>query len=232
MIRQEMGAYELNRWREVVKSSSGDIRRMASVWRYSSIPICVPENVSDHSYWVMLYSVMIHKEVVSQLTTSEETEKYARNDVLLAILLKALIHDAPESVTGDIVRPFKYSSAELKNAIDQAEEKLSNQLLPKSVLDIMNSATDVSSKADFWYVESIVKAADFMSLYQFMRREVLRGNCEIDGFVKRMYEDLAEKYECAAPPGVHSILNVYYASLALEAKKLCLMATKAKGEIF
>ena len=42
------------------------------------------------------------------------------------------------------------------------------------------------------YVESVVKAADFLSLYQYMRREAARGNLEIIPFFVKMMGDLAE----------------------------------------
>lgn len=219
-------------WDAVLVASSGDIRRLASVWRYSSIPICIPENVADHSYWVALYSVAIHDEVINQ-SPNAQRKKYSKRDVLLAIVLKALVHDMGEAVTGDIVRPFKYSTEALKKAVDEAEHTMMGERLPKSLTKIASDAGKIASEADAsTYVEAIVKAADFMSLYQFMRREILRGNVEIVGFVGRMCEDFGKM--CSAPHLSYpfDVLEPYYRCLEKNAKVLHSMAAKSKAGIY
>lgn len=179
---------ENQNWDALIEQSSGDIRRMTSVWRYSSIPISVPENVADHSYFVALYAGMIHQAI------------YPNNFELLGpILLHALTHDLPECVTGDVVRVFKYTTPQLKTEIDKAEHILANKLpghIRKIVeLDLVwmcggKSGTEASERRS--YVETIVKAADFLSLFQFMRREAMRGNLEIIPFFNRFLDDLEE----------------------------------------
>lgn len=227
-----------NPWHALVHASSGEIRRLASVWRFSSIPISVPENVADHSFWVALYSIMIHQELQRQASGLQK-RKYGKQSVLLAIVLKAITHDMGEAVTGDVVRVFKYSSTSLKEEIDRAEKNLMGSLLPMNVTDIAWMADRTASDADASvYVQAVVKAADFMSLYQFMRREVLRGNCEVRDFIRRMVQDFSVQCPSPqfAPDAKHGTypynqLNPYYRCLEKAAKKLHIMVSTMRGEV-
>ena len=168
-------------WAEVVETASGDVRRLSYVTRYSSIPVNIAENVAEHSFYVGLYSVLVHK---CMRPNDDET--------IGAILLKSITHDLAECITGDIVRTFKYSSIELKSAIDKAEEKIINQF-PLSVTNLLKKTQDILSDGNENYVKAVVKAGDFMSLHQYMIREVRRGNREIiHPFYMRMIEDLSE----------------------------------------
>lgn len=222
-----------NPWASVLGASSGDIRRLASVWRYSSVPITIPENVADHSFWVSVYAVMIHQELLRQ-SSSVVRRQYGKQSVLLAVLLRAVTHDLGEAVTGDIVRPFKYSSDSLKQAVDQAEESMVEKLFPQAVKEVFELTEEAMANTGVGtYANAVVKAADFMSLYQFMRREVLRGNCEVKGFVEIMVDDFHRA--CAGPPHVHSfpfnILSSYYRCLEKAAVSLFVVADKARGGV-
>lgn len=165
-------------WDAVLEAASGDGRRLSYVDRYASIPVSVKENVAEHSYWVAQYALLIHRETGAP-------------DFLIApVLSYSLMHDYVECVTGDLVRTFKYSTEELKRAVDAAEEKLVGGFDPK-VRELMDLPwTLVSSPADTAFVKAVVKAADFVSLHQYMVREVSRGNREIEPFFQRMKRDL------------------------------------------
>lgn len=150
---------------------------MASVWRYSSIPVVEYENVAEHSYWVALYAAMILAEIDSTDTTT-----------LGAVIIESLLHDTGECVTGDVVRTFKYSSEELKKQIGIAEEGLLLRL-PAEVRKLFDLSNQIN-KPFRHYVKTIVKMADFLSLFQYMRREALRGNIEIMPYFNRMMKDI------------------------------------------
>jgi 5'-deoxynucleotidase YfbR-like HD superfamily hydrolase len=166
-------------WDKLIDVSSGDIRRLSSVWRYSSIPVSVPENTAEHSYWVGLYAAMIHLEI--------HPSGY-EGETLGAILLQASIHDCAESITGDLVRPFKYSSPDFKEAVDKAEESFFSKFDPR--IYGLSKIVEHAAGENLNYVKIIVKAADFLSLQQYMRREWLRGNREIFPFYVMMVNDL------------------------------------------
>jgi 5'-deoxynucleotidase YfbR-like HD superfamily hydrolase len=169
-----------NSWAEVLEAASGDVRRLSHVVRYSSIPVAVPENVAEHSYWVCLYSALIHR-----VLKPDNLNLYG------AILLKATTHDIAECVTGDVVRTFKYSSMKLKEEINKAENKIIQEFAKPIEALINNIQDSLAPFDDRTYIDTVVKAADFMSLHQYMIREVRRGNREIiNPFYMRMEEDL------------------------------------------
>lgn len=165
-------------WVDVIEAASGDVRRLSHVVRYSSIPVSVPENVAEHSYWVALYAALIH-----------HTMRPGDYEMAGAVVLNAVLHDLAECVTGDVVRTFKYSSNQLKKSIDEAEH-LIVQKFPAPILGVYDLLDHIQLK-NRSYVNAVVKAADFMSLLQYMVREVRRGNREIiHPFYIRMEEDL------------------------------------------
>lgn len=163
-------------WESLINASTNDLRRLGAVWRFSSIPVCERENVAEHSFWVAIYGAMIHRTIYGNV----DGEK-----LLGAVVLKALVHDLPECITGDMVRLFKYATPELKSEVDRAESILTDHL-PPEVKDLIIASESNSSA----YVEAVVKAADFMSLFQYMRREAARGNMEIIPYFNRMVDDL------------------------------------------
>lgn len=167
-------------WCEFIETAK-ECQRLDYVWRYSTIPISVPESVSTHSYWVAMYSAMIH-----QLCDPKDTQ------TLAACVMHALTHDAPEGQVGDFVRTFKYRTKELKAAIDDAEKLIVDEFGPslKALLEVSELLTTVCGKRE--YVKAVVKAADFMSLHNFMVREFMRGNREIIPFFRKMVRDLRE----------------------------------------
>jgi 5'-deoxynucleotidase YfbR-like HD superfamily hydrolase len=183
-------------WKPLLEAASSDIRRLDYVTRYSSIPVTVPENDSTHMYWVSIYSMMVHR----RLNGPKELDAL--------IMQHALTHDALECLSGDIVRTFKYSSDEFRAAVNRAEQGLASSL-PLEIRSLLNEVhLHITSfgHTHHWkgdYVKDVVKAADFMSLYQYMWREKKRGNSEIDPFFGRMIEDLtamAKKLNDAAGP--------------------------------
>jgi 5'-deoxynucleotidase YfbR-like HD superfamily hydrolase len=165
------------RWDEFIRASSGDVRRLTSVWRYSSIPIAVNENTADHSYWVALYSAMILQEL--DITDPQ---------VMAAATVYALVHDVAECVTGDVVRILKYATPEMKQEVDRAVTILMKETHP-SVQALVRMA-DKMMEDQTELIKTIVKVADFVSLFQFMRREAMRGNLEIFTYYQRMQRDL------------------------------------------
>lgn len=187
-------------WDEVLEAASGDIRRLSYADRYTTIPVSFKENVAEHSYWVSIYALLIHKE-------ASGVDFYVG-----PILAYAVTHDLVECVTGDLVRTFKYSTARLKEAVDDAEEKVVEGLHPM-VQDIMSYPWSIAqAPVDKAYVKAVVKAADFVSLHQYMIREVNRGNREIEPFYQRMKRDLkteGEKFGSSTDTRVKSIKALF-----------------------
>jgi len=172
-------------WTNLLDASSGDVRRLSYADRFTTIPVNIRENVAEHSYWVALYALMIDRDANPD------------DDSLVgAITVHALTHDLAECITGDVVRTFKYSTPELKKAIDKAEDKMLGGLPPmvQALYPLWERMTGYPKTVDgpekLGYVKAVIKAADFLSLFQYLNREVLRGNHEIADFVVRMQNDL------------------------------------------
>ena len=165
-------------WRRLLLDASSDVRRLSYVDRFSSIPVVVRENVAEHSFWVVLYSMMIHREVGGPA------------EALPGLLAYAAVHDLPECLTGDVVRTFKYSSPEMKSAVDVAEGALTKRFPPELLGTYSDAVAGTEDPRYGLYVKEVVKAADFLSLYQYMWRERSKGNREIDQFFARMKNDM------------------------------------------
>lgn len=179
-------------WGGVVKAISGDIRRLDDVWRYSSIPIVHTEATSTHSFWVTMYSALILKELGGEAMDPS---------IVAPVLLYATVHDSAECVTGDIIRLMKYATPEMKSSVDAAEEILSEKHLHPTIKSLIKEAGGMANACpgSKGFVKGVVKVADFMSLFQFMRREAMRGNLEISQFFQRMEDDFASMAESSLP---------------------------------
>lgn len=165
---------------------AGPTSRLDFVRRYSSIPTNTTEYTSTHSFWVAFYSAIIHNEYGLKSIDGEVVPEEK-------IYLKAIIHDLAEAVTGDVVRPFKYVTKELKKEVDRAESIMVDKLFPKAVKDLFEQAEGNLSPAVSTYISEVIKAADFCSLYMYMRREVMTGNKLVKPFFKIMMDDLEKR---------------------------------------
>ena len=167
----------------MIDCSVNDIRRLDHVWRYSSIPVVHTENVAQHSFYVVTYAILIHQ----QLRPND-------SKLLTPVIFHALTHDMIESKTGDVVRTFKYLTQELKQEIDKAEELLIGKLDPimSSLFKLTKDQMTGWSPEGHQHIKDVVKAADFLSLFQYMRVEAIRGNAEIIPFYNRMIDDFTK----------------------------------------
>lgn len=150
--------------------------------RFSSVPVVFHESVSQHSFWVAAYAVMIGRALGEP------------GPVVGALAAEAIVHDMAECVTGDVVRTFKYSTPELKAAVDGAEDRLVGGL-PDEVRDLFAAARELVPDGSSERVREIVKAADWLSLFQYMRREAARSNWDIIPYYRRMQDDLCQVWE-------------------------------------
>lgn len=165
-------------WYSLIEATSDDVRRLSAVDRFSSIPVSVKENVAEHSFWVTLYTAAIHRFLDSP------------DHLYGPLLLRAVTHDLEECVSGDVVLPLKYSTPELKEEVDRASELLLHRMVPPEIRELRREL--VPPGEDWDYINCVVKAADWLSLFQYMRREASRGNREIIPFYNRMVRDFAE----------------------------------------
>tara|TARA_R110000744_G_scaffold337354_1_gene442597 strand:- start:126 stop:683 length:558 start_codon:yes stop_codon:yes gene_type:complete len=124
-----------------------------------------PESVLEHSASVAMLSYFVGRRLV-----------HAGVDVDFEVLtLKALFHDSDEVITGDIARPVKYHSAELRSLLGEMEHE-----------NVKKLSVELTGEDHFYQVWEgaknnpegfIVKLCDALSVVYKIRDEVLeRGN--------------------------------------------------------
>lgn len=149
----------------IQKWSQSPLGDMASVFRFSALPVHHRESVAEHTFYVSFFALVIARDCILRGC-----------EVNVTILLQRCItHDLDESLTGDIIRPFKHSSPELRDLIhESASAEMAEQYsdLPGGT-NIFTAWSE--AKADG--VEGLIlEFADVWSIYMYLRREALLGN--------------------------------------------------------
>lgn len=126
------------------------------------------ENVAEHQYYTAFFSLVIalHLPEIDM----------AR---LATVISRALVHDIEEHCTGDVIRPIKHGTEEIKKGFELAGEKFCNEFFSK-----ITSSTPVRYHLQSFWKESkdetregrIVKFADFLSVLAYLDQEVRSGN--------------------------------------------------------
>lgn len=147
------------------KWSRSPLCNMASVFRFSSLPVHHRESVAEHTYYVVHLAWVLAMDIQRRGTTVAFETLFAR----------ALVHDLDESLTGDIIRPFKHSSPELFEALTKGAREMfarRYQSLPggTEVRDLWEGAKDNLLEG------RIVDFADVWSVYLYLYREVMLGS--------------------------------------------------------
>jgi len=94
-------------------------------------------------------------------------------------VMRALYHDAPEILTGDLPTPVKYDNPEIQEAYKRLETVASNKLLSMLPSDIQREYATYFSETDGNEQECrIVKAADKIAALIKCVEEVAQGNGE------------------------------------------------------
>ena len=152
-------------------------RSLAHIVRYSAHPQHFSESVAEHSFYTA-YIAAILCRLLKEEDVEIDTEK---------TISMALVHDAEEVFSGDILGPFKHYSKEVTEAIrkvnveiiQDAFEGLPNSLRNHFVSLWVEEGEGVSIEAQ------VVKMADRLSLIAKSGEEVNAGN----EFFREMYED-------------------------------------------
>jgi 5'-deoxynucleotidase YfbR-like HD superfamily hydrolase len=144
---------------------SGEIQRMSHIERYSSYPMIRRENVAEHSFFVAFYGWIIARDM--------QCRGFPVN--LATVLEKAIIHDVDECLTGDILRPIKYSVPGLYDAIENAAKDMLGQL--SEDLGIGKLLPLLWSNSKNGDLEGhIVYFADFIAVLSYLWQEDSFGN--------------------------------------------------------
>lgn len=160
---------------------AGDTRQMSSVIRYSSIPHGRGENVAEHSYYVVFYALLIAKDM--------EKEGYKID--YYKLLVSAIIHDLDEAITGDIIRPVKYSSEQLRDMLGEVANIYCRHTLRKLDLEEAEKLYDLWERArDPKTVEGqILQVCDMLSVISYCIERIRAGNSFMQTILRGAYEN-------------------------------------------
>lgn len=175
---------------------SGNPIRLRYVFRYSTSRVGCPESVAEHSFFVAFFCLLIGRWVEGAYEA--QPEKFALTCISCGIptprpnmevlLERALVHDLEEARSGDVPRPFKYSSPELRELLERASREAFKQVLDDVVveppsgdggcydysdrdilLEVWETAKDNSMEG------RILAFADFLAVLGFMVQEAQHG---------------------------------------------------------
>lgn len=131
------------------------------------------ENVSEHSYFVTLFTL----KICDTLKVSD--------DIKLQCLIKALLHDTPETEINDITHDVKAKNKELNDIL----LKLENKFFAKYYYHYKELMCNEEDNL----VNKIVKLADVYSVLQFTLNEITLGNANDE--MMFIYKDTLNRIE-------------------------------------
>ena len=147
--------------------------RQRFVYRYNTYPVGHPESVAEHSHHVALLTLAIGLWVEAVSGTGFDMRK---------ALMRAILHDIEEAVTGDFPRPFKYSDprlhAMLEEAGDRAARSVAEAIFPRTGPDPDVASEQAMTVLRHWEMSKAndvegrtVRLADYLSVLSFFHFE-------------------------------------------------------------
>ena len=146
-------------------------RRLSAIERCSNTPHIQRYSVAEHSYYTALLSLLFADIENSSLNIES---RYDTSEVIK----NALIHDLEESITGDILYPFKHGNEQLRPLLKEAiEECVDKELfigLPENIQEYYKKLWCESKNST--KEGRLVEAMDKLEVLLFAVSEVDMGN--------------------------------------------------------
>ncbi len=151
-------------------------RDLAHVVRFNNRPQHFPESVAEHSFYVA-YIVLIICHLLDKKKVKVDTKK---------ALSMALIHDAEEAFSGDILNPFKHFNEKVFQAIRAVNKQTIGEVFADLPTDLNNELVGLwnSESAADTIEAQVVKAADTLQLLAKCYEEVKAGNAYFNDIYK------------------------------------------------
>jgi len=123
----------------------GSVNNLAFVDRYATFKFRRKDNVAEHSYYVALYSLIIAEELFPGAYDKGR------------LLSLALLHDLPESISGDLVITFKRYDLDLRQKMEQASfdmmrEEHHKEKLPLYLSDMAEEYDKDNTSIETWII--------------------------------------------------------------------------------
>jgi len=159
---------------------TGSIKRLAHVYRFSSLPVIRRENVAEHTCFVSIFCLLIGKDL-EQRGWNVDYEKLLKN---------SLLHDIDESLSGDFLRCVKYGIPGLKQLLDEASHGFMKDIGDQLKIDLIPDWKDAKDES---LEGSVLAVADLLGVISYVLEEFAGGNRhllyilkEVDGYYERL----------------------------------------------
>ncbi|HPE67765.1 MAG TPA: HD domain-containing protein, partial [Thermotogota bacterium] len=158
----------------------------------------VQTSVAGHTFFVVFVSVLLHGIAHQQGVSALRLEN---------VLLKALFHDVPESITGDIISPTKRRVPGFEQTIERVEKRMVKQTILEKLPQELQREVEPFMLQPFSGREGkLVRGADLLgSLFECMI-EIKSGNR--NPFFRDAYAQLLRELEELALPEVNTFLEL------------------------
>lgn len=158
------------------------LRGLNFVRRWNFHPHNRLENVAEHSFWVAIFTALIAPDSM-------------RNELVLA----ALVHDAEESVTGDLPALVKRHVPTWPEVVHKAERELfsldKHEGVAPELVHLMRARELAESS-------TTIKIADLISALMYCREELTSGNKAFARIEKELIFSIKKKVKNAVDEGV------------------------------
>ena len=115
------------------------------------------------------------------------------------LIIKALLHDLDETMTGDVLYPMKHEYGSGK--IGQLIKDFVPELIEKDLLANIDNDEIESFLIAYWKIAKsgdiegeIVCAADMIDCHLYALKEIKTGNKSMQGILTKSYNIMCEKY--------------------------------------
>jgi 5'-deoxynucleotidase YfbR-like HD superfamily hydrolase len=168
------------------------VSAMADVSRYSMVRMVFQESVLEHSGFVVFFCYLIALEINVKAGSPID---------ISSVLARAIMHDVEETVTGDIPRPTKYATPEIREMIRKIEDsgtrkKMADLGLSEMVKTAALSERDRSKTGREGFVVSLVDT--LAVVYKSWDEVLLRGNLSMVKVAASTLPDLDEQERLTA----------------------------------
>jgi len=157
-------------------------RVLDRVVRFSTHTRIRDQSISEHSYHVALYAMLL-----------ADLEESFGNKVDKTKLLKtALLHDLEESMTGDIIYSFKHGDERLLREIRRLSSDFFKELIDKLPPEIAKEYFELwKNSKDMNTIEGrIIEAADKLEGLMYSIEEFSLGNKRFEIIIERYVEEI------------------------------------------
>lgn len=159
-----------------------NFRRLRNTQRCNNFPTVAPTDVAQHSYYVSLLAMTLADEYNAYIS-NVSLEGYDKINVE-CLLRKALLHDIPEFITGDVHWNVKHHDSEIEQEFNRVERKLVKGAF-EGCNPVLKEYSEISLTCKIGLEGSLIAIADMLELAIYCWEECALGNKSLEGMLKR-----------------------------------------------